>query len=57
MSLREKRVLEPPLEYVRMYVEVIGWVHETQDEDEWTRLSELAEFYLNLSIASCEQEQ
>jgi hypothetical protein len=53
MPLREKRILEPPLEYVRMYVEVMGWVREAQDEDECTRLSELAEFYLNLSIASC----
>jgi len=40
--------LEGPLEYVRMHVEVTGWVGEAADDAERGRLSELADSYRDL---------
>ena len=40
--------LEGPLEYVRMHVEVTGWVGEAADDAERGRVSELADSYRDL---------
>ena len=48
--------LDPPLEYARMHIEVIGWTNEAEDEDERDRLGELASYYLSCAIESGNRE-
>jgi hypothetical protein len=57
LKSRFPKHLDPPIEYARMHIEVIGWIKQAEDEDERERLSELASYYLTCAIESGSRER
>src|ERR1700712_1471626 len=49
--------LEPPLEYARMYVELMGWVRAAPPDDPCASLAELAQEYMRFSVESASRER